>query len=148
MALTLRNQDWSPFKEIEELSSRFNRLLGAARFDVGEGMQTDWSPSCNVSETEKEYRIQAELPSVKKEDVHVKFEGGLLKITGERKSEKEEKGEQFTRREISYGSFARRFALPDADESNIQATYKDGILHVIVGKVAKSSDKSREVQIQ
>jgi HSP20 family protein len=128
-----------------------SRLFGLTRAGNGEHELlaiNDWSPSCDISETDKEYRINAELPSVKKEDVHVTLDEGVLTIQGERREEKEEKGEQFHRRELCYGTFLRRFAMPDdADESKVNASFKDGMLKVAVAKSKEKASKPKAKEI-
>jgi HSP20 family protein len=145
MQLTRRAESWDPFQEIDELKSRVNRLFGLTKWD---GDLADWVPSCNVSEDEKEYRIRMELPDVKKEDVHVNMDNGVLIVQGERKEEKEEKGVRFHRRELSYGKFVRRFTLPEEiDESRIQANYRDGMLNLILEKAKVKSVKVKEIPV-
>lgn len=141
-------EEWNPFRELEEMRSRFDRILGLSRGER-EGLATsDWVPSCNVSETDTEYRVVAELPDVKKEDVHVTLEEGVLTLSGERKAEKEEKGERYHRREVSYGHFIRRFQLPeDADAEKIDANFGDGMLRVTVPKSPQKESKAREIQV-
>jgi HSP20 family protein len=108
----------------------------------------DWTPSCNVSETPEEYRIEAELPGVKEEDIEVNIEEGVLTLRGERREEKEEKGKKFHRMESSYGSFMRSFTLPeDADEDKIDADYKDGLLTVRVPRTEPKETKARKIEI-
>jgi HSP20 family protein len=152
MQLTRRHETWDPFREMDELSNRMNRLFGLTRWPGNGGREllatTDWSPSCDISETEKEYRIHAELPSVRKEEVHVTLEDNVLTIQGERREEKEEKGIKFHRRELCYGSFLRRFTMPeDADESKVDATFKDGMLDVVIGKSKQKASKAREIAV-
>lgn len=145
MQLTRRQETWDPFRELDDLNTRINRLFGLTRWD---GELADWVPSCDVSEDEKEYRIRLELPDVKKEDVHVKMESGVLVIKGERREEKEEKGVRFHRRELSYGKFVRRFTMPEEiDETKIQATFRDGMLDLILAKVKVSPMKAKEIPI-
>lgn len=151
MAIVRREEAWNPFRELDELSARMNRLFGLPRFS-GNGEQeilapSDWSPSCDVTETDKEYRVVAELPNVKKDDVRVTFEAGTLSIEGERKQEKEEKGVKYHRRESVYGKFVRRFSMPDdADEAKVDANFKDGVLTVTVPK-AKAKPKPQTIPI-
>lgn len=136
---------WDPFREIDELSTRVNRLLGANQLN---GELADWIPASNISEDEKEYRIRLELPEVKKEDVHVKMENGALVVEGERKEEKEEKGLKFHRREMSYGKFLRRFMLPEeVDEARVQANFRDGMLNLVLLKTKTTSVKSKEIPV-
>jgi HSP20 family protein len=108
----------------------------------------DWTPSVDISETEGEYQIKAEIPDVKKEDVKITLEDGVLTIQGERKHEKEEKGKKFHRIERSYGSFARTFALPDVIEvDQVKAEFKDGVLRVHLAKSEKARPKQIEVKV-
>lgn len=103
---------------------------------------TDWAPSVDIGENDTEFVVKAELPEVKKEDIKVNIEDGILSISGERRVEKEETGMKFHRVERAYGSFERTFGLPDqADPEKITSEYKDGILTVHLPKnpAAKSS---------
>lgn len=136
---------WDPLREIDDLNTRVNRLLGSTRWD---GELADWIPASNVSEDDKEYRIRLELPDVKKEDVHVKVENGVLIIEGERKEEKDEKDIKFHRREMNYGKFVRRFTLPEEiDETKVQASFRDGMLNLVLAKSKVVTMKSREIPI-
>ena len=106
----------------------------------------DWIPTVDISETEGEYLIKAELPEVRKEDVKVTVENGVLTLQGERRQEKEEKGKRFHRVERSYGSFVRSFSLPESvDESAVKAEYKDGVLHVTLQKSQEALPKKIKV---
>jgi HSP20 family protein len=99
----------------------------------------EWAPLADISEDDKEYLIKLELPEVKKEDVNVTVENGVLTISGERKFEKEEKNKKYHRVERAYGSFMRRFTLPDdADAEKGKAEFKDGMLTVHVSKSEKA----------
>lgn len=153
MKLTRRPDFWSPFREMEDLSQRMERAFGLTRrADNGERealATTDWSPSCDISETDKEYCIHAELPNVKKDNVRVTVEDGVLTIQGERREEKEEKGAKFHRRELSYGNFVRRFTMPDdSDESKVEAAFKDGMLNVTIAKSKAKVAKSKQVEVR
>jgi len=150
MQLMRRHQTWNPFSELESLSSRMNQLFDVARWPGETELfaAVDWTPKCNVVESDKEYRVQAELPNVRKDDVHVTFEDGTLTIQGERRAEKEERGLKLHRRELSYGNFLRRFTMPeDADESKIDATFKDGMLDVKIAKSKERTAQSREIVV-
>ena len=144
---------WDPFKEMDDMQKRLSNLFGLAPLRRGDGEKetmtvTEWSPLVDISEDEKEYLIKAELPEVKKEDVKVTVEKGVLTITGERKFEKEEKDKRYHRIERSYGSFLRSFTLPDeADESKVNAEFKDGVLWVHLHKNEKARPKSIEVKV-
>lgn len=152
MQLIRRQESWDPFRELEALTDRMNRFFGLSRAP-GTGERetlatTDWAPSCDISETDKDYRIHVELPSVKKDDVHVTLESGVLTIQGERREEKEEKGVKFHRRELAFGSFLRRFTMPDdADESKVDATFKDGMLNVVIPKSNGKVSKAKQIEV-
>jgi len=143
---------WDPFRELEDVSNRLNRIFGrsTARAESGQEMLAvaDWSPSIDISETDAAYLIKAEIPGVKKEDVKVTIQDGMLTIQGERKMEKEEKGKKFHRVERSNGSFVRSFRIPDnADENSVKAEFKDGMLNVTLAKSAKAKAKSVNVAV-
>lgn len=142
---------WDPFRELEEMSDRLNRVFtrSALRTNGKENLTVaDWMPTVDISETEGEYLIKAELPEVKKEDVKVSVEDGVLTLQGERRQEKEEKGKRFHRVERSYGSFLRSFALPESvDESQVKAEYKDGVLNLHLPKSEKVKPKAIDVKV-
>lgn len=92
--------------------------------------------------------IKADLPDVKKEDVKVEFEDGLLTVEGERKQEKEEDGKKFHKIERAYGKFVRRFVLPtEVDAANLSAEFKDGVLNVHLPKTAIAKPKAITVKV-
>jgi len=142
---------WDPFRELEEMSDRLNRMFArpATRTNGKETMiVADWTPTVDISETDGEYQIKAEIPDVKKEDVKVTLEDGVLTIQGERKQEKEEKGKKYHRVERSYGSFVRSFSLPEfIDEEKVKAEFKDGVLNLHLPKSEKGKPKAIEVKV-
>ena len=108
---------------------------------------TEWAPAVDITEDDKEYLVTAELPQVRKENVKVTVENGILSISGERKFEKEEKGKKYHRIERSYGSFLRSFDLPDdADPTKVDAKFSDGILNVHVAKSESAQPKQIEIK--
>lgn len=142
---------WDPSRELEEVSNRLNRLFGRSSAQAGSSQEmlamVDWAPSVDISETDAAYLVKAEIPGVKKDDVRVCIQDGMLLIQGERKQEKEEKGRKFHRIERSYGSFARSFRVPDdVDEDSVKAEFKDGMLNVTLAK-SKKKAKSRQVSV-
>ena len=109
---------WNQVKELEALRHGLRGLFGRSPARLPEGQEEqlavpEWAPLVDISEDDKEYRIKAELPEVKREDVKVTAEEGTLTIMGERRFEKEEKGRKYHRVERAYGSFGRSFSLPD-----------------------------------
>lgn len=146
---------WDPFRELEDMNDRLNRVFGRSGLARGaEGSNKDalvafdWAPSVDIAETAEEFQIKAELPDVKKEDVKINIEDGVLRISGERRQEKEEQGKKWHRVERTYGSFLRTFTLPaNVDDSKVQAEYKDGMLTLRLPKSAQAKPKSVEVKI-
>jgi HSP20 family protein len=141
---------WNPINELDDLTTRMNRLFARAPWDGGRELfaSADWIPSCNVDENETEYHVRAELPDVRKEDVHVRFENGVLTIEGERNDEKEEKNVKVLRREMSYGRFVRSFSMPDAiDESKVRAVFDKGMLNVTMAKMRAREPRAREIPV-
>jgi HSP20 family protein len=147
---------WDPFREMEELSDRLGRSwpLGFMRpFGRHEGGEealvvADWAPLVDVEETDQEYLIKAELPEVRKEDVKVTIENGMLTIEGDRKREKEEKTRKVHRVERSYGKFVRRFSVPpEVEDKKVAAEFKDGVLYVHVPKSPVMKPKAIEVKV-
>ncbi|MEM1023177.1 MAG: Hsp20/alpha crystallin family protein [Myxococcota bacterium] len=139
-------------KEFESFANQLNRFFAQpTTFDTDRELlaTTDWAPSCDVCETPEGYRIEAELPGVDKKDVNVSLENGVLRITGERKEDKETKNEKMHRREMFRGSFARSFTLPeDADWEQVDAQFKDGILNVRLGKTRSKPAHQRQIDVK
>ncbi len=145
---------WNPFRELEDLLDAYGRPV-ARRGRQSDGHEiittADWAPVVDIRETDGEYVIKAELPEVKKEDVKVSLNDGVLVIQGERSMEKEEgeaKG-KYHRIERAYGSFARSFSLPDDVEAEkISAEHKEGMLYVHLPKHAVPPAKTVEVKVK
>lgn len=147
MTLTRRRQD--PLAGLGGLQEAFRDMLATWPFGEREALSlADWTPTCNVSETAEEYRIDAELPGVKPEDLEVNVEDRILTLRGERRDKREEKGKKYHRVESSYGSFMRRFTLPDdADEDQVAADFKDGVLSVRIARAAPRESKARKIEV-
>ncbi len=99
-------------------------------------------PAVNVSETKDAFLVDLAAPGMKKKDFKIEVKDGMLCISSETKSEKEEKGEDYTRKEFSYNSFSRSFWLPEnVKADDIKATYNDGILKINVPKAKVEKEK-------
>ncbi len=124
------------FRDMEDIVRNMQRTLTPWSGKTDESMTlSEWTPSVDIGEDEKEYLVKAELPEVKKEDIKVSVDDGTLSISGERKVEKEEKNMKFHRVERAYGRFERSFTLPDeTDSEHITSEYKNGILTVHLPK--------------
>lgn len=136
---------WEPFRDMEEMFRGFSPGFGHALRRNGE---ESWRPLANISESDKEFLIKAELPEVKKEDVKITLEDNVITISGERKQQKEQKDENEIRVESFYGTFARSFALPDnVDVDKVKAESKDGVLKVHIPKLDTPKQKSRSITV-
>ena len=143
--------NFDPFRQIQE---RLNRVFGE-NMDFFKPMAGEnWSlatltPACDIYENDHEIVVKAELPEVKKEDVHVAIENNVLTIRGERKFSEETKQENYHRVERSYGEFMRSFTLPNfVDNTKVNADFKDGILRVTMAKREEAKPRQIEVKVK
>lgn len=94
-----------------------------------------WTPNADITEDEKEYLIHLDIPGMEKNDIKINFQDGRVTITGEREFEERDEKKDYIRQERYYGSFYRSFKLPEkVKEENIQATFKNGVLKVVIPK--------------
>ena len=143
-------------RSLMALQQEMNRLF--EHFYSGAQVQlTDWSgklssmPAVNVSEDGTSFKIDAELAGMDPKNVDVEINGGFLTIKGERTEEKKEEksGGSYLRQEISYGSFLRTVALPEtADSDKAKASFKNGILTIVVPKKAEAQQKPKKIEIK
>ena len=143
---------WDSMKEMEDLQNRLSNLFGRTPARLGDGKEesitvAEWAPLVDITEDDKEYTIKTELPEVKKEDVKVAVENGMISIVGERKFEREE-SKKYHRVERAYGRFVRTFVVPDgADPEKVSAEFKDGVLKVHLPKSEKVKPRNIEVKV-
>lgn len=139
---------WEPLRELDDFFRRYVSPQQRAVFGKN-GEEASWTPAANVSETTKEYRIRAELPQMKKEDVKVTVQDGVITIAGERKLQNEDEDENVLRVESFYGTFSRTFALPeDVDTAAIRAESKDGVLSIYIPKKPAAAPHKIQVRVQ
>jgi len=120
----------------------FDRLWPEWRRDMGE----EWSPCIDVGEENGSYVVRAEIPGVKKKDIDITVDKGILTLTGKKESKKEEEGTNYYLKETSQGAFRRSFRLPaEVEEDQVDATYKNGILTVVLPQ--KKSAGSKKIEI-
>jgi HSP20 family protein len=142
---------WEPFGGVDDLFARMPGLLSRLprTFESNGTNLFDWSPSVDITETDAEYLIRADLPAVRKEDLHVTFDDGMLTISGERKQRTEDKSEKSHRVETLHGKFSRSFSLPDnIDAANIRAESKEGVMTVHVAKTKVEAKKPTLIKVQ
>jgi len=146
----VRREPWDLFDWAGPDMSRFfgrkflQRMFGEEELPAPS--TTEWMPAVDIEDQDERIVVRADVPGVKPEEIQVTMENGVLALTGERKTESEEKGKDFTRVERTYGKFYRSFALPQgADAEKITAHAKDGVLEVVVPKTATS--KPRQIKV-
>ena len=139
---------WSPLQGFATLQEQMNRLLTENLARGSDEMECGgWLPAVDLREEDHQYVIDVELPGIKKEDIEVHMENNLLTIRGERHFREEAKREGYHRVERAYGKFARSFSLPTrVNPEGISASYKDGILEVLVPKAEESKPKRIDIK--
>jgi HSP20 family protein len=136
---------WNPLRELDVLT---NRLFGNESLLRGVSGAKPWAPMVDITEDDDFYRIVADLPDVPKDAVKVTVENGILTIRGERKWERKTEKTKLHLVERSYGSFTRSFSLPDdAAAGGMTASFKDGVLTILVPKLEEAKPKEIEVKI-
>ena len=141
---------WRPFREVSRLRSEMDRLwddyFGPGRRAL-RPMEEDWMPAVDVSETGDKITIKAEVPGMEAKDIEIAMVGDTLTIKGEKKLEREEKEENYHTVERSYGSFTRAMKLPaTVDADKVEASYKNGVLTVVLPK--KEEVKAKAIEIK
>ncbi len=142
---------WDPFRELEEMRKRmaslWDRPLELLEAPSERLELAEWRPLADITEDDKEYLVKIEIPGMKRDEVKVSMESGVLTISGERKLEKEEKSKKYHRVERAYGSFSRSFVIPDdVVAEKIDAEFKEGILQVHLPKGEHAKPKTIEVK--
>lgn len=139
----IRYQPWGAFDLMDRL------LAGQGiRYTDPAAAGADWVPSVDVKEEAERFVIHADVPGVDPKDIEVSMEDGVLTLAGERKSEKREEGEGWTRVERRSGRFLRRFTLPEtADAEGISAQGHNGVLEIVIPKQAKAQPRKIQVKV-
>jgi len=133
---------YDPFGDLDDIFKGF--FVRPVAFEGEKPMQI----KLDVKENDNAYTVHADIPGVKKEDIHVTVEGNMVSISAEKKTEKEEKeGDKVLRSERFVGKASRSFSLgSDVDESKAQAKYSDGVLELTLPKKAGSGSKKVAIQ--
>ena len=141
----------SPFRDFERMRRDMDRFWdsfferGVLRGEDGR----EWLPSLDVAETKNEIVVKAEVPGLEPKDIDISLSDGVLTIKGEKKQEKEEKEENYHLVERSYGSFFRSIRLPNEVQSDkINASYKNGVLKVVLPKSEEAKKKEVKIKVQ
>jgi HSP20 family protein len=143
---------WEPAREINSLQQEMNRLFSTffdtpAGSGAGNGGARRWIPAMDLVETDEHFVLRADLPGLSEDDVQIELEDNVLTVSGERKTEHEERKEGYYRVERATGAFRRSLTLPEGiDADAISATFDKGVLEVRIPKPEQR--KPRKVQIQ
>lgn len=155
--LVPKRAERDPFALLREMRTEFDRFFNEPgwpavhwpAFRFGGGAEAAWKPEIDVFERDNRLVTKIDLPGLKKEDIKVEVTDGHLAISGERKREEEEKGEEFYRCEREYGTFYRAVPLPEGVKlEDVKATFTDGVLEVSVPLPAKPEATVRKVAIE
>jgi HSP20 family protein len=138
---------WDPTRELDTLQSDVNRVFDAFFGDrTANGTTRRWVPAIDLVETDDHFVLKVDLPGLDKDDVEIEVKDGLLTVSGERKSEHEERKDGYHRVERAYGGFSRSLSLPPGvDADQVQADFEKGVLEVRIPKPAER--KPHRVQI-
>jgi HSP20 family protein len=141
---------WSP-RGVTGLRHEFDRLFDTFFHNLGEEETalTAFSPAVDIEEHEKEFVISAELPGMKKDDIKINVKDNVLSISGEKNQEQKTEDKNYHRTERVFGAFQRTFRLPEyADQENVAAEYREGILQVTIPKLKESLAKQVEIKVK
>ena len=139
---------WEPARELASMEvDRLNRMFSEF---YDQTFSRGWVPPVDIYETDAhEVVLKAELPDMKREDINLTFENGVLTLKGERKLEHEVKQENFQRIERHHGTFSRSFTLPNTvDAGRISASYKDGLLTIRLPQREEAKPKQIAVNVE
>ena len=138
---------WDPYQHLVAMSNRFNRTMNDPYTPRAEDALEAWAPPVEIFEKGDHLVIRAEIPGVQKDELHVGIENGVLTLEGDRKQAADVTVENAYRMERVYGAFRRSFSLPTTvDATKVTATYKDGVLEVIVPKIEAAKPKRIEIK--
>jgi len=140
-----------PFREVRRIRDEIDRLFWGffERWPEFAEKEIEFAPAIDVSETESEIQITAEVPGIDPKDISIKVQDDTLIISGEKKKEKEEKGRRYHRVERCYGKFERAIRLPaEVEADKAKANYKNGVLTITIPKSEKVKPKEIKVEIE
>ncbi len=139
MSLMVRNVGFPTL-----FSDWFDSDLMNVDFPIGKRLGVT-VPSANFAETDKEFRIELAAPGLKRKDFKVEVDNHTLTVSSEKEEEKEDVGDDYSRKEYSYNSFCRSFSLPEnVNEDKVDAKYEDGVLKIHIPKKEVTSKKARK----
>ena len=137
---------YEPVNLFDQFNREINRFFYNTRAQSAANEEHNWAPAVDIREEDKRYLLIADIPGVKRDDVEITLEDGVLTVKGERTSETGETREGFHRKERVHGTFMRQFTLPDTvNADNISAAVNDGVLEIEIPKQDKPEPKKISV---
>lgn len=134
----------NPWNLLDDFNREFARMLPGYADDDSRVVGSTWSPAVDIKEEDDRFVIRADIPGVSPDDIDISMEKGVLTIKGERKHEAEEDKEGFHRIERAYGTFMRRFSLPEnVDADKISASSKDGVVELVLPKAVEDNQPKK-----
>ena len=145
--MTLIKWQPKPMNVFDDMDSMIHSLFNTD-WNFSPRNTQDWSPAVDVKETDNSFVLSADIPGLTKKDIKINVANGRLSICGERSFETDQENDNYHYRERQFGSFDRSFNLPDTvDEENISASFKNGILNVLLPKHENILPKEREIKV-
>ncbi len=135
------------FKKLARLENFFSDVFEDGDFKSSPLVQTNWAPKIDIKEKKDSYEVTAEFPGMNKEDIEISLEDNILVFKGEKKFEEKKEEDNYLHIERSYGNFYRSFKLPEAiDTEKVDASFKNGVLHLVLKKKPESKGKKIEIK--
>lgn len=144
---------WEQFMDLERIQNEMNRLFNLSLSRGGERdtwlLDRVWGPAVDIYDSKDNVLVKADIPGLSKEDIDVTVDGDTLVIKGEKKQEKEVKEKEYIRTERFYGNFHRAIRLPSEIQADkVEATYKNGVLELVLPKSEKAKPKQIKLDIK
>jgi HSP20 family protein len=145
-----KREEENPFSLLkQEMDSLFDNFYRGFDIEPFESRLGAFSPKVDVTESDKEIKISAELPGMEEKDIDVSLQNDMLTIKGEKKEEKEDKGKDYYKMERSYGSFSRTIPLPvEVETDKVDARFKNGLLSITLPKTAKAVAETKKIAVK
>ena len=139
-------RQYDPFRELWNIQGEMNKLFNKS---LSKDAEQSFTPALDIHEEKDKYVVKADLPGMKQEDIGIDLNEDVLTIKGEKKHELEDKSKSFHRVERFYGTFERSIVLPSNIEAEkIDASYRNGVLEVVLPKTERESKKTRKIDIK
>jgi HSP20 family protein len=141
---------WNP-RQRDRMHDQFDAILQDFFSDPwfsSPALQSDWLPTTDVVETDDHFVVELDLPGMKREDIRISVQNGSLTVKGERRQSSDQSKNKYSRYERTYGAFTRTFQLPNTIDGNrIEASYKDGVLRLVLPKSEAARPREIEVKV-